>query len=75
MAKPIVDGIERDLQGRAKVVRLSVTSDLGIQAARRYKVPGVPTLIVFDGAGRLVDQVSGMPDRVGVVAQVEALLK
>jgi hypothetical protein len=74
MAKPIVDGIEKDLEGRAKVVRLGVMSDLGMQAARRYGVRGVPTLIVFDGAGRLVDQSVGVPDRNVVVAQVEELL-
>jgi hypothetical protein len=74
MAKPIVDGIEKDLEGRATVLRLGVMSDLGIQAARRYGVRGVPTLVLFDGAGRLVDQSVGIPDRDRVVAQVEELL-
>jgi thioredoxin-related protein len=74
MAKPIVDGIEKDLEGRAKVVRLGVMSGLGVDAARRYGVRGVPTLILFDGAGRIVDQRAGIPDREQVVAQVEALL-
>jgi thioredoxin-like negative regulator of GroEL len=74
MAKPIVDGIEKDLEGRATVVRLGVTSDLGIQAARRYGVRGVPTLVLFDGAGRPVDQSVGIPDRDRVVARVEELL-
>jgi len=74
MAKPIVDGIEKDLEGRAKVVRLGVMSEVGMQAARRYGVRGVPTLILFDGAGQLVEQSVGLPDREGVVAQVEKLL-
>jgi thioredoxin 1 len=74
MAKPIVDGIEKDLEGRAKVVRLGVMSELGMQAARRYGVRGVPTLILFDGAGRVVEQNVGVPDRDTVVAQVEELL-
>jgi thioredoxin-like negative regulator of GroEL len=74
MAKPIVDGIERDLEGRAKVVRLGVMNDLGIQAARRYGVRGVPTVIIFDGAGQIVEQSMGIPDRDSVVAQVEKLL-
>ena len=73
MAKPIVDGIEKDLAGEAKVVRLSVMSGTGNQAAQRYVVRGVPTLVIFDGAGRLVDQSIGIPDREGIVAQVRGL--
>ena len=74
MAKPIVDGIEKDLEGQARVVRLGVMSDLGMNAARRYGVRGVPTLILFDGAGQVVGQSVGIPDRDGVVEQVEKLL-
>jgi thioredoxin-like negative regulator of GroEL len=74
MAKPIVDGIEKDLEGRAKVVRLGVMSGVGSQAARRYGVRGVPTLLVFDGAGQVVDQSVGIPDREAIVARVERLL-
>ena len=75
MAKPIVDGIERDLEGRARVVRLGVMSSLGSQTARQYGVRGVPTLIVFDGNGQPVGQSVGMPDRDAVVAQVNSLLE
>ena len=74
MAKPIVDGIERDLQDRANVIRLSVTSEVGSLAAHRYGVRGVPTLIIFDGEGRVVEQSAGIPDRRNVVAQVNSLL-
>jgi thioredoxin-related protein len=73
MAKPIVDGIEKDLEGRAKVVRLSVVSGVGSQAARRYGVRGVPTLLIFDGAGQMIEQSVGIPDRDSVVAKVERL--
>ena len=51
MAKPIVDGLERDLAGQATVLRLDVMSDLGRQTAGLYGVRGVPTLVVVDGAG------------------------
>jgi thioredoxin-related protein len=75
MAKPIVDGIERDLEGQARVVRLGVMSSLGSQAARQYNVRGVPTLIIFDGEGQPVGQSVGIPDRDAVVAQVKDLLE
>ena len=74
MAKPIVDGIERDLEGRAQVIRLSVISEVGSQVARRYGVRGVPTLIVFDGEGNLVDQIIGVPSRDAIVERVNGLL-
>jgi thioredoxin-related protein len=74
VAKPIVDGIERDLEGRAQVIRLSVISEVGSQVARRYGVRGVPTLIVFDGEGNLVDQIIGVPSRDTIVERVNGLL-
>ena len=73
MAKPIVDGIEKDLEGTARVIRLSVTSELGSRMAQRYGVRGVPTIVVLDGAGQVVAQSVGMPDRADLVAQVNGL--
>jgi thioredoxin-like negative regulator of GroEL len=70
MAKPIVDGIENDLEGQAQVIRLNVMSDVGSRAAQRYGVRGVPTVLIFDGNGYLVDQSVGVPSRKFVVAQV-----
>jgi thioredoxin-related protein len=73
VAKPIVDGIERDLEGEASVVRLSVLSNVGARAAQRYGVRSVPTLLVFDGQGQLVEQRSGIPDRGRIVSTVREL--
>jgi len=46
-----VDGIERELAGRARVVRLNMLSAEGRELAVRWGVRGVPTLIVLDGRG------------------------
>jgi len=54
VAKPIVDGLERDLAGQAKVVRLDLMSSVGQQAAGHFGVRGIPTLVVVDGAGQVV---------------------
>ena len=40
LAKPIVDGIEKDLEGRAQVVRLNITSEQGRDIALGYNVRG-----------------------------------
>ena len=54
MAKPAVDGLQRDLKARGiDLVRLNVNEQVGSQVALGYGVRGVPTLVVFDGAGAI----------------------
>lgn len=47
-----MDGLERDLTGKAEVVRLDVTTQVGQRAAAKYGVRGTPTVIVIDGQGQ-----------------------
>jgi len=75
LAKPVVDGIEKDLEGKAQVLRLNVLGDVGSQAARRYGVRGLPTLVVVDGKGQAVDFQAGIPDRNKAVMQINQLLE
>jgi thioredoxin-related protein len=63
VAKPIVDGLERDLNGNGKVLRLNLLSEIGKQAAARYDVRSLPTTLLFDGEGTLVHRQTGLPDR------------
>ena len=63
MAKPVVDRLERELEGRARVVRLSLFDAVGQDVARRFDVRGVPTFLVFDAEGTLVGREVGIPDR------------
>ena len=70
-----MDGLERDLQGRAQVLRLGVMDDVGGELAMRYGVRGVPTLLVLDGAGEVVLRQIGMLDRAEIMATVEELLE
>ena len=72
MAKPIVDGIEKDLKGKAEVVRLNLLSKVGREVASRYSVPAVPTILILDAEGEVVYRHTGMPDRREVVAQISA---
>lgn len=73
MAKPVVDGIERDLEGQADVLRLSVTDSVGRELAARYGVRQVPTLVVLDGEGDVVLRQAGRLRRGEVVEAVEGL--
>ncbi len=58
-----MDRLERELEGQARVVRLSVLSDLGREVAQRHDVRSVPTFLVFDGRGNLIERQVGFPDR------------
>ena len=73
MAKPVVDGIERALEGKAQVVRLNVMDGVGGQLALRYGARGVPTMVVLDGVGEVVYVKIGSPNRGEVLAVVEGL--
>ncbi|OQY16593.1 MAG: hypothetical protein DRI77_04605 [Chloroflexi bacterium] len=58
-----MDGLERDLENQARVVRLSVLSKLGQQIAQRHGVRGVPTFLIFDGQGNLIERQTGFPNK------------
>jgi thioredoxin-related protein len=73
MAKPVVDGIERELEGKAQVLRLNVADGVSGQLAARYSVRGVPTLVVLDGEGNVVYVKIGSPNRGEIIAAVERL--
>jgi thioredoxin-like negative regulator of GroEL len=75
VAKPIVDGLEKQLTGKAKVIRLDAASQVGQQAIARYGVRGVPTLIVVNGQGEPVDTQVGFINSSQALQQVEALVQ
>ena len=69
-----MDGLEHSLDGKAPVIRLDVTSQVGRQAAARFRVRGLPTLVVVDGDGQVALTQVGLV-RPGVVgARVEQLI-
>jgi thioredoxin-related protein len=73
LAKPVVDRLERDLEGQAQVLRLSAGSEVGKQMGARYGVRGVPTFFLFDGTGEMVSYQVGRLDASLVKAEIEAL--
>ena len=56
-AKPVVDGIEHDLAGRATVLRVDLLSDAGTALAKRFGVEFTPTFVLLDRRGAVVDTV------------------
>ena len=69
-----MNGIERDLDGQAQVIRLDLSSSLGREIASRHDIRSVPTLLVFNGDGDVAFRYSGIPNRKEIVSQARALL-
>jgi len=63
LAKPVVDRLERELEGQAEVIRVNVMTKLGLAIARRHSVRASPTLLVFDGKGSVIYFQPGIPNR------------
>jgi thioredoxin-related protein len=74
LAKPVVDRLERELEGQSQVLRLSVMDSVGRKLALRYGVRGVPTFVLLNGADEVVLTQVGMPDRGEIVNAVEGLI-
>lgn len=68
-----MDRLERDLEGQARVLRLSAWSRAGRELAGRYGVRGVPTFLLFDGSGNMVHYQVGRLDADQVKTQIAAL--
>jgi hypothetical protein len=47
----MVDGLERELAGRASVVRLNVADRAGAEAQERFQTTKVPAIILLDVDG------------------------
>ena len=73
MAKPIVDGLEKDLKGKADVIRLNAMTSIGRQAAAHFGARGLPTLVLVDGNGEVVLTQVGIVRPGAVLEQVEQL--
>lgn len=68
-----MDGLERDVRGKATVLRIDLLSRVGREAARAYDVRIVPTTLLFDGQGQVVLRETGLPNAGRFRARVAGL--
>lgn len=66
--------MERELAGRVPVIRLSVLSDVGRQAAARYSVRGVPTFVILGPDGLEASRHVGLPNKDRLVEAALSLI-
>jgi thioredoxin-related protein len=62
LAKPIVDGIEKELQGKLLVMRVNIQTADGKELARRFNSIATPTFILFDKQGQEIYRSIGQID-------------
>lgn len=72
MAQPMVDGLKRELAGRARVVRLNVGEPAGAEAQARFQTTKVPAIILLDTDGVQRYRTEGkLPRHRAILAAVE----
>lgn len=60
-------GLEQELAGRVKVLRLNVDDEVGARARTVYAVEKVPTVILLNRSGSEVDRTEGKLPRSGQI--------
>jgi thioredoxin-related protein len=55
----VVDGLEKEFAGRARVMRADFLSVAGRKLARRYRIDTVPGFVVLDTEGKVVFRRNG----------------
>ena len=68
MLSPTVEEIARENAGKLKVVKLNV--DENMNAAGKFNIRGIPTLLVFKG-GQVADQIVGAVPKEQIVKILE----
>jgi thioredoxin-related protein len=68
-----VNRLAKQLRGRAELIRVDVATSTGLTIAQMYNVRATPTLLVFDGQGKVVYVHVGIPNAGAVAKVVEGL--
>ena len=68
-----MDRLERDLESQARVLRVNALSGVGRELSARYGVRGVPTFLLFDGAGKIVHHQVGRLDPERIKVEIAAM--
>jgi thioredoxin 2 len=71
MLAPTIDALAKDYAGRVLVGKLDV--DANPQAAARYEIRGIPTLLVFQ-RGQVVERLVGVQPRPAIEAVLSRVL-
>ena len=65
---PILEEVERDIEGSVKFTKID--TDENIEAAKKYQVSGLPTLLVFKD-GEVVERMVGLMPKSTIITNIE----
>ncbi len=65
---PILEEVERDLSDKVKFTKIN--TDDNIEAAKKYQVSGLPTLLVFKD-GEVVERMVGLMPKASIITNIE----
>ena len=65
---PILEEVERDLGEKVKFTKID--TDENIEAAKKYQVSGLPTLLVFKN-GEIVERMVGLMPKSSIITNIE----
>lgn len=68
MMTPIVEELGRELQGKARVLKIDI--DKNQQVANQFQIKSVPTFLIFK-KGKVVWRMSGAMDKTSLMQQIE----
>jgi thioredoxin 2 len=71
MVAPIIDQLAAEMAGRLRVAKLNV--DENPVTSERFRIRGIPALLVFDG-GREIDRIVGVQPKSEIVRRLEQVL-
>ena len=69
---PILEEVERDIDGSVKFTKID--TDENIEAAKKYQVSGLPTLLVFKD-GEVVERMVGLMPKSTIITNIEKHLQ
>ena len=65
---PILEEVERDLETKVKFTKID--TDENIEAAKKYQVSGLPTILVFKD-GEIVERLVGLMPKSTIITNIE----
>lgn len=73
MAKPVVDGLEKKLNGRLDFARIDVGEERGAEVASELGITMVPAFVIVDASGKVIyRKLGGRPDGDAIEALLAA---
>ncbi len=71
MAAPIIDKLAKEFEGQVEIVKVDV--DANTETARKFQVMSIPTVILFDAAGKEAKKQVGFPGEQGYRNMIDAV--